>query len=1346
MDRAKLLAELAGGKDSPDYVVPVRPPQPVELSTKEKVAELKKTISPTKVDWIPRLVEAGIELKSGHPLRAAEAITQRRLGPIQQVTEDATKKIARPPANRAMLLRNAAMGMEKFTLPLEKGIKNTPKDVAALLGGAVVIPALATYIGGNTIYEGIKYGVHKAMGNVTQEDVYNMADRYKDGVNLLYDLKKGLEEQYSPHGQFVLEGKLAPLATYAAEHPLFAALDAVAGARIMGFSEHLVSDTVKSVMKKNNTVAKWMSDAEFDGWFKQNQSFYKRGEEAHVMQALKTWKTELRDKLSTTEKEVFPFAVMGIDDPAKFPEFSGVELTQQGKNVLREFFENPESQANLASGVEYAKKIGRNGRRYKANIDALADKWGVDLAGRELKKGEPKAEYDFGKGIVGKVLAAAAKDKSPETDKVFLSMLFLNEDDKAVLGRWLTDYNFDMPAEELAKRTELTTAMNAWMDDTKEYYEPLITRIARGREQYSGIPTVMRATRKIDQRGNLVENIRVFDKFETLKLKPVELDQRLQNMLLRAVRKQDTKVKKLTDIYYAPEIESSVKGNPLAYLMAGEVKDAPLASLTGGWYIKKENGMVKKIDMEQVIKDMVGKAIGVARPPGPKPAVTNLQIQTAREQVTKVLFNAMKPADDLYMTQSIYSPEYFTFLTKNISHKLEMRTPGTGDVGSGRGIEHYLRKPTMFHEQRGSKLARVGGDYPLLAYQIALSKYEAHQKMLGEILSMAKPLKPGEYAQEGWVEFSPTVHDFIIKKSLDIRKALMDDVGLENELASALQIKGADSQKIIAKSIVTIGKKVEKVLGDDLEAVLRRPGKRYQIPQRLGALVAGSMRDVTGIGQSTWKLLRMAETVHNKALSAWVTLVLSTPPVALRWIKNNMIGNALFLYLHGTSVGDVVKAFNSHYIEKIPEEATAGFFAGLYNQIHDYAKIAIADGTEGRIAKMMTNPALNRIKDRYVTRFVNFGFEVNEAVEEVARRAAYITAARKALAKRKMHDYNYAATLPEFMDEAKGDVELTKFLVNEVNKAMNDYTVTDPATQRVMRHLSPFYKFYIHAAKTAFMAPMTAPVRFRILTGLAQVWDDYERDQRTARVTKQPVVHGVTPPYRQFAVPLTTDKSGNWLYYYNTTGENPFSSLAQLFAGPESAVAATVSMLNPFYMKAIEMITGKRVALGQSIYFPGEINVYGSSYGLAEDSDKLIPVQKRTYAIGSLVDTAASLIPFYQAGMKVLYPQMTLSPENILDEMQPVGGMKAKLPKPQARATALMQLVVPISSYNYIESAYRSGADFDKEIMVKMKTTPEQKAMGLKPDVSLETLDGVLNEARELFKLFRMQQPETETR
>lgn len=259
-------------------------------------------------------------------------------------------------------------------------------------------------------------------------------------------------------------------------------------------------------------------------------------------------------------------------------------------------------------------------------------------------------------------------------------------------------------------------------------------------------------------------------------------------------------------------------------------------------------------------------------------------------------------------------------------------------------------------------------------------------------------------------------------------------------------------------------------------------GQVYVVPREVGDEVRWLFQNPSKVAQR-----------FDSGMDLWRGGVLALAP---RWYINNFIGNTLF---YGTFTGFDLNALRLANQSGTRERLPFGIEGGTSSVQ------GMASPAEGIISRSDLNSfgRVNRaLGGAAIKRTMEAGFRVNQTIESVVRRAAYIHAAKRLLRDEGLYDDRFPHIKRQASDadllEAIADMPdyLKREAMREMKQWMGDYSGLSRFERTWMRRIIPFYSWLRVINTWVFGLPFRSPLRAEMLALAGRIGNEIQGDRR----------------------------------------------------------------------------------------------------------------------------------------------------------------------------------------------------------------------------------------------------------
>lgn len=480
--------------------------------------------------------------------------------------------------------------------------------------------------------------------------------------------------------------------------------------------------------------------------------------------------------------------------------------------------------------------------------------------------------------------------------------------------------------------------------------------------------------------------------------------------------------------------------------------------------------------------------------------------------------------------------------------------------------------------------------------------------IMNTVQEYGHPLKKGElpgpneeYFAPGLVKQLAAQHNMM----LDALANNPDGKGLRDLLDS---LSGENAKRV-----------VDLMNSGDMEA--------WAIPK----VVADRMRKHAGM-----KLGENVDILFGTPTKLWKTAVLAGRPA---WMVNNLFSNIIFLKLQGGKLTDVLRQVDKRYVDKVREaigpEALDRVEGGLYSASKSGPRRYDTETTLGKAADLMQAKAAQGRVGTGLAKYADWVQGLNSSMEDAFRRASYMTAADRAVARGNIN------TLGRRFWQSKQRLEQTfaagvdekswHTAVDELNKYLNDYGTASPLEKNILRpYIMPFMAFYKHAAKLLLTMPFDHPAKSRLFQLIQEA--DNERMQQAGLDPNN------LPGWLTGDMLLTNKGEGGDYRFVSGGGLNPFNAV----------LGNPLNTMHPAFKMIYEQSTGRSAFTGKQFTDPNVVTNFGSDQQYRIDPNTGQATQVEHVAPG-LLEHLLQQIPQYEMTKDIIAGGQTYDTSTLLD-------------------------------------------------------------------------------------------------
>lgn len=502
-----------------------------------------------------------------------------------------------------------------------------------------------------------------------------------------------------------------------------------------------------------------------------------------------------------------------------------------------------------------------------------------------------------------------------------------------------------------------------------------------------------------------------------------------------------------------------------------------------------------------------------------------------------------------------------------------------------RAIDHLVPSPRIVR----LKTRTGAGDYTLnladahYAYNRLNAQIAATDDIMAFALQHARPWNSNEPLLPGHMAFTPGgVMGFqrLQKHTLGRVIKAHDEGRLAEEIENILANSFMDSQE---------AREVGALVNSNRQLAL-------QIPEAIGKTIKSYFT-----APSTWE--NWFRIWYDRPIQVFKAVMLPFMP---RWMVNNSMTNAMFATIFGTSPRNIAKVGRlaaeeaGSAFSKRPLSAESKRVARLVpGQIAEGGGFAGTIGTgqhlgnqaNTRIGRLITSIQENRLT-RIANGVTDSLYRFNQALENIWRRSAYLTAAEKQVlkdpaAKERLLQAKGHMSAAEAMDREIQNLrqhpDIVDNLVNSVETFFGNYNALTPSERAIWRRILPFFSWQRHITRLATTFPLKHPIRTRLIS-YAQEAAAKKMDEKHAEV-------GGVPKFMEGSIPIGTDSNGQTIFL-NTAGFNPLAAVDPR----QGAFGIETGMVNPLAQMAYEAMTGRAMFTQRPFTHPQVVEFNGKFY------------------------------------------------------------------------------------------------------------------------------------------------------
>lgn len=466
------------------------------------------------------------------------------------------------------------------------------------------------------------------------------------------------------------------------------------------------------------------------------------------------------------------------------------------------------------------------------------------------------------------------------------------------------------------------------------------------------------------------------------------------------------------------------------------------------------------------------------------------------------------------------------------------------------------------------------------AYNNRNTMLRATQKVMDYLLPKAKPWNPKEPLLPGHMPFTPgglMGFQRLQKSFLGKIYAAMDEgENLETAVDGAMQTVLHNPEDIaLARETLQAG-------GQEMG---------LQIPTHIGQTVGSYFRAPGNIEQAL-KLF------YDRPLGYWKNMMLAWMP---RWVTNNTVTNALFASVFGVSPRNLwrsarvaaeeipnifrkearpLSAGAREIVNAVPGRiSTTGFMATESHGPEHLGRLAGETGMGGFIYSLEKNKVVQAI-NAATTRM----YRVNESLESVFRRAAYLSAGEREVLKKSAGEMLSSEELMKRVSDLKNHPDVAQRLIDSVEQVFGNYSIMSPLERSIVRRVFPFWAWERHILRLSSTLPITNPVRVNLLGKMSELAAMELQDRQAA-------AGGKLPKWMEGSIPIGTDSAGQ-TKFLNTSAFNPLSTVDPR----QGALGIEAGMISPLAQAPLEMMTGRQTFTQRPFTSPDVVEIRGKFY------------------------------------------------------------------------------------------------------------------------------------------------------
>lgn len=410
--------------------------------------------------------------------------------------------------------------------------------------------------------------------------------------------------------------------------------------------------------------------------------------------------------------------------------------------------------------------------------------------------------------------------------------------------------------------------------------------------------------------------------------------------------------------------------------------------------------------------------------------------------------------------------------------------------------------------------------------------------------------------------------------------------GLKESLKGKLDFDDAAIEGAVKRNSTAASKKARKLSGESVNEL----NWAYQIPKETADAVIQTVRPNTNVPT-------FIKTYWDSPLQLWRSLVLN---YSGRWHVNNFFGNMMLNVMSGTlNPTDYMKAgrlFQHRLIDRftraggtpravmqkafgftdealdtarahasvMPPELAMGTFAKVENQPLSQAAAALSNTGKIQAGILASKPV------RAFQKGAAASAEFNSLVDQFFRDAQFFKLARqemrkesKGLLKKAMLSF-YASDDAVYNFVERMNSETATQMVDKISEFLPNYMKLLGPTERVWaRRIMPFYSWYKHITRTAFLMPLKHPKRTALIGAIGRLGDTLNNEELRAA--------GIDPNDAKLVArwlkgTIIAGKGETGPKFLNLKAINPLSTLAE--------ITNLGNALDPRLQIAIERMTG----------------------------------------------------------------------------------------------------------------------------------------------------------------------------
>lgn len=483
---------------------------------------------------------------------------------------------------------------------------------------------------------------------------------------------------------------------------------------------------------------------------------------------------------------------------------------------------------------------------------------------------------------------------------------------------------------------------------------------------------------------------------------------------------------------------------------------------------------------------------------------------------------------------------------------------------------------------------------------------------------------------------------------------------------------------------------VDKYFASMEDAVLPDEALRDAVGEFMPGMMGDAMNSALGWAEGKGRKMavprvvadRLQKHLHRKfswpmqlffdqPLSAWRAVVLSGRPA---WVLNNVLGNTGFLGLGiGGGYGEVLRQvpgvlaealqkrfpqtakmlekMDAGYLDQVKQviaqhggEINAGFFRNPRFMGPQLSEAAMEHPIGQMGMRISKSPLAQRLRN-----WSDNVRNLNSEIEDLFRRAAYMTAAEKVLLRRGVtrvgKQFHDVGARLERINRVGADPQLARETLDMMNAAMNDYrTLTPVESQVVRRFIAPFWSFYRHVVRMMALMPFEHPDKFLVMRNMSEVGREVMAEL------------GEVPEYAESAYPVGPGISPGFERFLSARAANPFEGVLE----PEQ----WLTMLNPALKIILEQAQGRSVFTGRPFTSPEAVIPFGfdQPFGMTSEGVRGLDEPVRP----NILEHLAQQIPHYEMLKDLLAGGRTYDTSTLLDVLaDPEGAVIAEGGQPR---------------------------------------------------------------------------------